>query len=814
MRWLSSCVVLAVIFAVLTPALATPGRMIFAGCHPLNAQNEGPGLFIADPDGYDAVRLLGSDWIENNPGCIADPDWSPDGRKLVMRWGCQLAVLDLASLLPHWWNYPVGECNPDCCCPFGQTTNRKPVILQGCGSFPKWSPSGDRIVYYDGNVSIVNPDGSGYRSLAPAGWDNLTWTVDGSGIVYTSDQLRGDLYLVTDLDAPSPTVLQLTNTANYAEHSPAMSPDGAKLAFSYGPSAPPDYEWSVDPLPKAGIRVVDYPSMSNLLVLTDDPNFHDYVTDFSPDGQYIYFSREYVGTPQEKPVFRNMWRVKADGSAPSEQVPGLADWESLWGDLTFLEKGVYSSTTYALPGYTDVPVKVGVVGAENLAGLQTVLAFRMYSPLGDTCCPVVQTVDSCTSGSMITHWTMPDPTVDQALGKVRALAYGANPELDRVSGSGDLFELRATLALDPLNVWTMASARFLFTSLQLSDDWGDPIDMTAITGGIALKPFSYLALSSVPPFVMGDESDPEPFSLSIQARGDADELLTWNQDEVILYVEEMTTDEWGRTYPVLYNDCVTPTSVVLADGEWTGDVTLSKVVEAGSRLVAKLRDFGGYSNEFSTVGKGDVSGDGVTNVFDVVKIANIAIARGSWTSWQLWAADLNGDVEVNIFDVILCARLAMEEMSSMSVGREGAGAASASAPSGPITVTTTTTSTNTQMVLSINLSNCAGVAGVQTELDYDAKKLRSPVVSAGPVVAGQGGWSVLGNDLGGKVKAIAYSPEVTTLPSGQGVVIKLTFTRIGKGEGKADLVSIKLATANGEEIPSSIGRSGGKGRDK
>jgi len=822
MRWLSSCVLLAVMLAILTPALATPGRMIFAGCHPLNAENDGPGLFVADPEGYDAVRLLKSDWVENNPACIADPDWSPDGRKLVLRWDCQLAVLDLVSLLPRWGDWPPGDCNTDCCCPFGQAYNRKPIIIRGCGAFPKWSPAGDRIAFNDGNIAIVNPDGSDYRSLAPGGWDNLTWTADALGIVYTSDQLRGDLYLVTDLDAPSATVVQLTNTVNYTEHGPAIGPDGTKLAFSYGPSVASDYDWSVDPLPKAGVRVVDYPSMGSLLVLTDDPNYHDYVTDWSPDGQYIYFFRESVGTPQEKPVSRTMWRVKADGSAPAEQVPGLADQEHLWGDVTFMRNGVYGTTTYALPGYTNVPVKIGIVDTENLAGLQTVLAFRMYSPLGDLCCPVIQTVDSCGSGAMIDHWAMPDPVIDQALGKVRALAYGANPELDRVSGSGELLELSATLPSDLGSSFSSSSAGFTFTSLQLSDDWGEPIDMAAIPGGIALKPFSYTALSAVPPMVMGDETDPEPFSLTIQARGDVDELLTWCDEEVLLYVEEMTTDEWGRTYPVLYDDCVTPTSVALAGGEWTGDVALSKVVEAGSRLVAKLRDFGGYSNQFNAVGKGDVSGDGSTNVFDVVKVANIAIGRGTWESWQLWAADVNGDGEVNIFDVILCARAAMEEMASSSVGREGmaaagaaarAASASLTAPSGSVTVTTSTTSTATQTVVSINLSNCAGVAGVQVEVGYDAKKLRSPVTSAGPVVAGQSGWSVLGNDLGGKVKAIAYSPQVTTLPTGQGTVIKITFTKTGRTDGKVSLTSVKLAAANGTEIPSNLGQSGkGKGK--
>ncbi len=814
MRCFCVCAVVCVLLlGALCPALAAPGRMIFAGCHPLEV-GWAPGLFVANPDGSNPVRLFSSTgWANEQAGqpvCIRDPHWSPDGRKLAMTWGCQVAVLDLVSLLPRWQDWPEGTCEPDCCCPYAQGINLKPTII-GCGNSPRWSPAGDRIAFFDGSafddggVAIVNPDGSDRRALAePAAWDGLTWTGDGQGIVYASSYLSGDLYLVTDLDAPSPTITQLTSSAEN-EHYPAMSPDGAKLAFSYGPSVPPDYDEQSDPFPPAGIRVVDYPGFTNLRVLTDDPAYHDYVSDWTPDGEYIYFWRRFSGIPQDYPQSGTLWRVKADGSAPAERVPGLAGWDHVFGDVTFLSKGVYSTSTYSLPGYTDVPVKVGIVGAENVAGIQAVLTHRMQSPLIESCCPVVETVDSCSPGGMIADWQMVEPSIGQTLGKVRALAWASNPEFDAVSGSGELLDLRATVA--PLrDAWFTGSARFAFTSLDLSDDWGDPIDIAAIPGGIGLKPFSYLAVSPVPPIVTGDAGNPEPFDLTIEARGDGDELLSTFEDEVFLYVQQMTNDGFG-SYPMLHA-WVTPTSVALTGGRWTGSVTMYEPMEPGACIVAKLRDWGGYSNEFHAVGKGDVGGDGSINIFDVVKIANIAIGRGTWEPWQLWAADLNADDSTNIFDVVLCARAALEAMAGTSTGREATEAASALtraalAPgvAGPVAVTTSVADAGGKSIVSINLSNCSGVAGVQLQLNYDAKKLRAPAIAAGGLLAGRTDWSVIGNDLGGSIKAITYTPALATLSGGPGTILTIAFDKIGRGEAKVSLASVTLAGADGAEIP-------------
>ncbi len=804
--------------ALLGPACATPGRMVVAGCHPLVAGSDGPGLFVSDPEGYNAVRLLTSNTMYVDPWCILNPDWSPDGERLVFQYGCALAVYDLTVLLRNSWDFFRTPDMYEECCPLVATLNFAPVRIHGCGQRPKWSPGGDRIAFSDGSVCVINADGTGYASLAPGGWDNVAWTADGLGIVFADDALRADLYLLTDLENPGgPTITQLTSTPSVAEHRPEMSADGLSLAYSSGPAVSPDWDWATDPLPPAGVRVASYPSLSGELVLTDDSTYHDYVTTWSPEGQYVYFEREYAGAADTRPVSRTLWRVKADGSAAEEQVPGLADWEAVRGGVSFMKKGVYGTSVYALPGYTNIPLTIGVLGVENLAGLQARLAFRMLWD-GDECCPLIASMDACAKGAMIDHWALVGPEIDQLAGKLNVLAYAGNPELDRVSGMGELLELQATTDPwpweDPING---PVARVIdIEQLDLGDDWGEPISMAAVPGGIAFKPFSYLELSEVPPLIMGDDEAPVPISLSITARGDADEVFD-TAETVRFYLETNTTDEWGRTYTWAYDDAITPTSAQLADGAWSGDIVVLRDAQEGSRILAKSGDFGGLSNSFDVVGKGDVSGDDSIDVFDVVKIANMAIGRGTWADWQWWAADLNNDGEVDVLDVVICAGQAVVAMETSGIGR--AAVLAASSPSvgavpDLVVVSDSTTREGGQTFLHILLSDASALSGIQVTVAYDPDRLAYRAVWPGPVLSGAPDWVVMGNDLGGVVKAIAYSSGLSALAGGEGAVLTVVFDEVGKKKGKPEVTSVKLSTAQGSEIQSAIGKGAGGGKGK
>jgi hypothetical protein len=785
------CVLVAgVVLGLAVPCLGAAGPMLVAGCNPMQHP---PGLYVADADGNDMVRLLWSappgEW-----NCLAEPDWSPDGTSVVLTYNCQLAVMDLAAMLDFPWE-------------------PTPTVIHECGWAPSWSPTGDRIAFQKmSDISLINPDGSGWRNVTgplqyePEAvcleWEALSWTPDGMGLVCQAHCPEGagvnDLYHLTDLEGPGvPTVVQLIATPDVSEESPAVSPDGSELAYSAG--AP----WA-DPLPAAGVCVADFPGLTTVRVLTDDPGYRDRVCAWTPDGEYVYFLRCTTG---DHPRTWQLCRVKADGSEPEEAVPGVADWGwQALGGVSFLKRGVYGTSSYALPGYTGVPFSVGVVGVENLAGLQTTLRFK-------DCCNIFDTMDSCTAGSMISHWAMVGPTIDQAAGTVKTIAYAPNPGLDQVAGTGELLHLTASMTMYEDLSWDQGACAVWFDPLKLSDDWGDPIEMPVVVGGMSLKPFSYLEVSGVPVYVEADEVDPVPFGVTITARGDMDELLPWVDNEVELFVE-MPEEDYG--YPTVYSDIITPTSTALVEGSWTGEVAITGSVREPARILARYQDWGGRSSEFSTLTKGDINADGVIDIFDVVKTANMAIGRGTWADWQWWAADMNRDEEVNIFDVVLCAGAAA---SALSVTGETTGFASQGPDAAePVWVTSTVTSTKLQTMLEVDLSDCAGLAGIQVALVYDASRLRYAGASAGPLLRGGGDWAVLDNDLGGVVRAIAFTPTLRALSGGSGGILSFTFDQVGRGNGKAGLTSVQLSAPGGVEIPCEMGRGKGKakggGKDK
>jgi hypothetical protein len=416
-------------------------------------------------------------------------------------------------------------------------------------------------------------------------------------------------------------------------------------------------------------------------------------------------------------------------------------------------------------------------------------------------------MDSCVKGDLMPPaWTMAGPNIDQDAGTLGVLAFDPAPGTDTISGTGELLDLTATTLPYP-DVWypEAGQAPLSFDLLTLSDDWGDPIEMSAVSGGISLKPFSYLELSDIPSGVPYDPVDPTPIPLTITAYGDVDELLSQVATQLELYLETTVVDEWGRTWIWRYNNTITPTGAQLASGTWTGDIKLFEPDLVGSGVVAKWGDFWGRSNQFYTLLLGDANGDFVIDILDVVKIANMAIDRGTWEDWQLVAADMNGDGVVDVADVLMCADAAMGAMEAMA-------APLIAAQAEPVVVTTTITGTKTQTMLSVELSDCADLAGIQLDVAYDASRVSYAGMSAGDLLAGTTTWALSANDKGALVKAIAYTPSRETLPGGEGTILTFTFDNLGKKSGKAELTSVKLCAPGGVEIPSQIGP--GKGKDK
>jgi Tol biopolymer transport system component len=120
----------------------------------------------------------------------------------------------------------------------------EPTTLQG--SFPTWSPSGDRLCIVRATSSgsellLVSPDGADEETFA-AGSGSRTlpsWSPDGDRILFVSDEAgpAGNLELwVADIDGGDPQ--QLTRDATElgghlppGSLYPSWSPDGAKIVY-------------------------------------------------------------------------------------------------------------------------------------------------------------------------------------------------------------------------------------------------------------------------------------------------------------------------------------------------------------------------------------------------------------------------------------------------------------------------------------------------------------------------------------------------------------------------------------------------------
>ena len=97
------------------------------------------------------------------------------------------------------------------------------------------SPKGDQIVFqasYGKGLFVCNADGSGLRSLGQGG--RATWTADGKYLV--AEKTEDDGHAITKgrlicIDVASSAQSTLLSSDDYIALSPAISPDGKKLAF-------------------------------------------------------------------------------------------------------------------------------------------------------------------------------------------------------------------------------------------------------------------------------------------------------------------------------------------------------------------------------------------------------------------------------------------------------------------------------------------------------------------------------------------------------------------------------------------------------
>ena len=162
-------------------------------------------IYVMNADGTNVTRLT------DNPARFDDPTWSPDGSKIAFVSGvyCDIYVMDADGT------------NQTCL-----TNNASPIHA------PRWSPDGSRIAYILNGLSrdiyVIDTDGSNERNLTnnPADDFDPAWSPDGSKIAFVSERDGdGDIYV---MNADGSGVVRLTDAGGSR---PTWSPDGSKIAF-------------------------------------------------------------------------------------------------------------------------------------------------------------------------------------------------------------------------------------------------------------------------------------------------------------------------------------------------------------------------------------------------------------------------------------------------------------------------------------------------------------------------------------------------------------------------------------------------------
>ncbi|MCJ7750821.1 MAG: hypothetical protein MUQ65_06970, partial [Armatimonadetes bacterium] len=222
-------------------------KVMFSACSP--GHPGGPGLFVANSDFSNPIRLTTPrpdlPVTDSAPGTASGCDigaWSPDGTRVALSRNMYLYLLDLKALIESPVQEPV------------RVETQAENLLGGPLSVatPAWSPDGEWLVFHDGDfLSIMKPDGTGYRTLVPMvdyyPVREPEWSPDGGAIAFRGGHGfaaagRADgrpnpshIFLITNISGPgSPLITQVTDDAECQDSWPHWSPDSSSIVFTSG----------------------------------------------------------------------------------------------------------------------------------------------------------------------------------------------------------------------------------------------------------------------------------------------------------------------------------------------------------------------------------------------------------------------------------------------------------------------------------------------------------------------------------------------------------------------------------------------------
>ena len=177
-------------------------------------------IYVAEVDGSNVRRLT------RGPGFKYDPDWSPDGNRLLYRYEPPVGTSESSGGLVVMRADGRGAVD----------IVKRLNMIAGPAS---WAPSGKWITFSGARkgernvgIHVVRPNSTGLKRLTPRKWEAQypAWSPDGEKIAFT--YVKNGAFNVYLMNAEGGGVKQLT-TGGF-DNWPVWSPDSKKIAFNRG----------------------------------------------------------------------------------------------------------------------------------------------------------------------------------------------------------------------------------------------------------------------------------------------------------------------------------------------------------------------------------------------------------------------------------------------------------------------------------------------------------------------------------------------------------------------------------------------------